>query len=173
MPSRKINTRTFSHRKKDLLKSIGSVVIAMRLCKQCSSADKICTLDKISEKCVACVEFGKSCDLAISSSKLRRIHKKRLRVRDAVRKAKTKLYYLRNQLRRLENKKEKIIFSEWDVINILKNKKEASSMISELSFDILSENFQFSESLDWSPFIAGLLNLNETGNVVAANENSE
>jgi len=148
MPSRKTNTRIFSHRKKDLLNSIDSVVIAMRPCKRCSSAGKTCTLGEASEKCVACVESGKSCDLAIPSSKLRRIHKKRLRVRDAIREAEAKLYRLRNQLRRLEDEKEEVIFSKWDVINILESKEEASSRIPKLSFDISSKNFQFFETLD-------------------------
>jgi len=163
MPPRKTNTRTSSHRKEDLLNSIGSVVIAMRPCKRCSSAGKTCTLGEASEKCVACVESGKSCDLAIPPSKLRRIHKERLRVRDAVREAEAKLYRLRSQLRRLEDEEEEVISSEWDVINILEGQEEASSRIPELPFDVSSENFQFPETLDWSPFAAGPLNLNGTG----------
>jgi len=76
-------------------------------------------------------------------------------------------------LRRLKDKEEKIIFSKWDIINILKNKEKAFSTISELSFNILSKNFQFSESLDWFLFVAGPLNFNGTGDVVAANGNPE
>ena len=112
MSSRKINTRIFLYCKKDLLKSINSIVVVIRSCKRCSSSDKICTLNKISKKCVFYVKSNKSYNLVISSSKLRRIYKKRLRVRDAIRKTETKLYYLRNQLRRLKDKEKKAISSK-------------------------------------------------------------
>ncbi len=112
MPSRKTNDRNSFKRKKDLLNSVGPLSLAMRPCKRCSSLKKTCTLDEASKKCICCVEASKPCDLAISPAKLRRIHKKRLRVRDAVREMKAKLYRLKHQLRQLKNKKEKMVLSE-------------------------------------------------------------
>jgi len=107
------------------------------------------------------VESGKSCDLTIPPSKLRRIHKERLRVRDAIREAKAKLSRLRNQLRQLEDEEKEIVSSKWDIINVLEGEEKSSAASSNLPFDVASENFQFSKSFDWSPFAAGPLNLSD------------
>jgi hypothetical protein len=112
MLSRKTNDRNSFKRKKDLLNFVDPLSLAMRLCKRCSSLKKTCTLDKMSKKCICCVEAGKPCDLAISPAKLRRIHKKRLRVRDAIREVETKLYRLKHQLRQLKNEEEEMMLSE-------------------------------------------------------------
>jgi hypothetical protein len=112
MPSRKINDRNFFKRKKDLFNSVDSLSFAMRSCKRCSSLRKTCILDEMSKKCICCVKTSKPCDLTISPAKLRRIHKKRLRVRDAIREVKAKLYRLKHQLRQLKNKKKEIMLSK-------------------------------------------------------------
>jgi hypothetical protein len=91
MPSRKTNDRNSFKRKKDLLNSANALSLVMRSCKRCSSLEKTCILGEASKKCICCVKTSKPCDLTISSAKLRRIHKKRLRVRDAIREVKTKL----------------------------------------------------------------------------------
>jgi len=109
MPSRKTNDRNSFKRKKDLLNSADSLSLAMRLCKRCSSLKKTCILDETSKKYICCVKTSKLCDLTISPTKLRRIHKERLRVRDAIREMKTKLYRLKHQLRQLKNKKKKMM----------------------------------------------------------------
>jgi len=149
MPSRKINDRNSSKRKKDLLNSAGPLSLAMRPCKRCFLLEKTCTLGEASKKCICCVEADKSCDLTISPAKLRRIHKKRLRVRDAIREMKAKLYRLKHQLRQLKNEEKKMMLSKWSVIDTLKNKKKALlPKTSELSFDVFFEQFQFSDSLN-------------------------
>jgi len=112
MSSRKINDRNSFKRKKDLLNSADSLSLAMRPCKRCSSLGKTCTLNETSKKYICCVKASKSCDLTISPAKLRRIYKKRLRVRDAIREVKTKLYRLKHQLRQLKNKKENMMLSK-------------------------------------------------------------
>jgi len=112
MPSRKINDRNSFKRKKDLLNSVDSLSLAMRPCKRCSSLKKTCTLDKMSKKCICCVKTSKLCDLTISSAKFRQIHKKRLRVRDAIREMEIKLYRLKHQLRQLKNEKKEMMLSE-------------------------------------------------------------
>jgi hypothetical protein len=112
MPPRKTNDRNSFKRKEDLLNSVDSLSLVMRSCKRCSSLGKTCTLDETSKKCICCVEASKSCDLAIPPAKLRQIHKKRLRVRDAIREVKTKLYRLKHQLRQLKNKKKEMMLSE-------------------------------------------------------------
>jgi hypothetical protein len=112
MSSRKTNDRNSFKRKKDLLNSVDPLSLAMRLCKRCSSLEKTCFLDETSKKCICCVKASKPCDLAISPAKLRRIHNERLRVRDAVREVKAKLYRLKHQLRQLKNEEEVIMLSK-------------------------------------------------------------
>jgi len=112
MPPRKINDRNSSKRKEDLLNFANSLSLAMRPCKRCSSLGKTCILGETSKKCICCVKANKSCDLAISPTKLRRIHKERLRVRDAIREVEAKLYRLKHQLRQLENKEEEMVLSK-------------------------------------------------------------
>jgi hypothetical protein len=149
MPSRKTNDRNSFKRKEDLLNSVDSLLLAMRPCKRCSSLRKTCTLDEMSKKCICCVKANKPCDLTISPVKFRRIHKKRLRVRDAVREVEAKLYRLKHQLRQLENEEKEMMLSEWSVIDTLKNKKKASlPKTPELLFDVFFEQFQFSNSLN-------------------------
>ncbi len=140
MPSRKTNDRNSFKRKEDLLNFVDPLSLAMRPCKRCFSLGKTCTLDEASKKCICCVEANKPYDLAISPTKLRRIHKERLRVRDAIREVKAKLYRLKHQLRQLENEKEEIILSKWSVIDTLKNKEKVSSPKAlELPFDVFFE----------------------------------
>ncbi len=112
MPSRKINDRNSFKRKEDLLNFVNSLSLAMRFYKRYSLLKKTCTLDKTSKKCICCVKANKPCDLAISPIKLRRIYKKRLRVCDAIREIKIKLYRLEHQLRQLKNKKKEIMLSK-------------------------------------------------------------
>jgi hypothetical protein len=112
MSSRKINDRNSFKRKKDLLNSVDSLSLAMRLYKRCSSLKKTCSLGETSKKCIYCVKTSKSCDLTISPAKLRRIHNERLRVRDAIREMKTKLYRLKHQLRQLKNEEKVMMLSE-------------------------------------------------------------
>ncbi len=112
MPLRKINDRNSFKRKKDLLNFVDSLSLAMRSCKRYFSLEKTCILNKTSKKCICCVKTNKPYDLAISLVKLRRIYKKRLRVRDAIREIKTKLYRLKHQLRQLKNEKKEIILSK-------------------------------------------------------------
>jgi len=109
------------------------------------------------------VKASKFCDLTISPAKLRQIHKKRLRVRDAIREMKTKLYRLKHQLRQLENEKKEMMLSKWSVINTLKNKKKALlPKVSKLPFDVFFEQFRFSKSLNWSLLTTDSLDLDET-----------
>jgi len=162
MPPRKTNDRNSSKRKEDLLNSVGPLSLAMRPCKRCSSLEKTCTLGEASKKCICCVEASKPCDLAIPPAKLRRIHKERLRVRDAVREVEAKLYRLKHQLRQLKNEEEEMMLSEWSVIDTLEDKEKASlPKAPELPFDVFFEQFQFSDSLNWSPLAAGSLDLGE------------
>ena len=96
---------------------------------------------------------GKSCDLVIPPSKLRRIYKERIQVRNDVRKLKVKLYRIETRLRDLENKEEDLVNSEWSIIQSLEDNKarktEEKSKESDdldLPFDVLAENFHLPDT---------------------------
>ena len=112
MSSRKVNNRTSTERKNDFLSRTSHTVIAMRLCKRYFFSDIQCVMRDGSKKCVACVNSRKSCDLVISSVKLRHIHKERIRLRDEIRAVRAKLNRLKEQLLRTENEEEKMMFCE-------------------------------------------------------------
>jgi len=112
MPSRKINTRNSSFRKKDLLDALESMSLAMRSCRNCASSNKVCCVSDDSEKCVKCVWSNRDCDLAISPASIKRIHGKRMRLKKEVRVARAKLSRLKKQLDFLENKKKEMIVTK-------------------------------------------------------------
>jgi len=55
MPSRKINTRNSSFRKKDLFDALDLVCLAMRPCRNCAMSNKVYCVNDDSKKCVKCV----------------------------------------------------------------------------------------------------------------------
>jgi len=112
MPSRKINTRNSSLRKKDFLDALESMFLAMRPCRNCASSNKIYCVDNDFKKCVKCVRSNCDCDLVISSASIKRIHEKRMRLKKEVRVARAKLSRLKKQLNFLENKKKEIIVTK-------------------------------------------------------------
>ncbi len=109
MPSRKINTRNSSFRKKDLFDALELVSLAMRPCRNCATSSKVYCVSDDSKKCVKCVRFNRDCDLTIFSTLIKRIHEKRMRLKKEVREARAKLSRLEKQLDFLENKKEEMI----------------------------------------------------------------
>ena len=135
--------RNFTHRKENFLFVFDSSLLTMRSCKRCFSLSKICTLDETSKKCSICVNFDRFCDLAISFAKMRRIHKERIRVRDIVREIKIKLHWFKQQLRRLKDEKESMISSKWNVIDVLKKKKNDAFLRKKTSQEKISFNFEF------------------------------
>jgi len=112
MPSRKINTRNSSLRKKDFLDALELVSLVMRSCRNCAMSSKIYCVNDNSKKCVKCVRFDRDYDLAISLASIKRIYEKRMRLKKEVREARTKLSRLKKQLDFLENKKEKMIVTK-------------------------------------------------------------
>ncbi len=112
MPSRKINIKNFFLRKKDFLDALKLVSLVMRSCRNCATSSKIYCVSNDFEKCVKCVQFSRDCDLAISSTSIKRIYEKRMRLKKEVREARTKLSRLKKQLNFLENKKKKMIVTK-------------------------------------------------------------
>ncbi len=112
MPSRKINIRNFFLRKKDFLDTLGLVSLAMRPCRNCATSSKIYCVDNDSKKCVKCVRSNRDYDLAISSTSIKRIYEKRMRLKKEVREARAKLSRLKKQLNFLENKEKEMIVTK-------------------------------------------------------------
>ncbi len=112
MSSRKINTRNSFFRKKDFLDALKFVSLAMRSCRNCATSSKIYCVNNDFKKCIKCVRSNRDCDLAISSTLIKRIHKKRMRLKKEVRKARAKLSRLERQLDFLENKKKEMIVTK-------------------------------------------------------------
>ena len=108
MPFSKL-PRTSSYRKADLLYNFSVLSEAIRPCKRCISRNLTYLLSKSSEKCLECISFGKSYDLIIPPSKLYRVYKERIRVRNNIRKLKAKLYRIKTRLRNLENEEEDLV----------------------------------------------------------------
>jgi hypothetical protein len=91
MPSRKINTRNFFLRKKDLFDALKFMSLVMRSCRNCAMSSKIYCVNNDFEKCVKCVRSNRDYNLTISSTLIKRVHEKRMRLKKEVREARTKL----------------------------------------------------------------------------------
>ena len=166
----KSNNRTSSQRKQFLFSNFEILSLNMRPCKSCSFVNKQCLLSDAFEKCFACVASKKSCDLAISSFIMRRVHKERLRVQNEVREAKAKLQRLERQLKRLKDEEENLILREWDIVNCLEEKELQNISHFIIFFDVVSKQFQF-PNLDWSFFVIDFLaiDLNKSREVLVDN----
>ena len=108
----KFNNRISSQRKQFFLSNFEFLFVNMRLCKFYSFANKQCLLGDAFEKCLACVASRRFCDFVILPFIMRRVHKKRLRVRNEMREAKAKLQRLKKQLKRLKDEEENLILRE-------------------------------------------------------------
>ncbi len=95
MPSRKINTRNFSLCKKDLLDALELVSLVMRSCRNCAMSSKIYCVSKSFKKCVKCVRSNRDYNLAISSTSIKRIYGKRIRLKKEMRETRAKLSRLK------------------------------------------------------------------------------
>jgi len=112
MSSRKINTRNFFLRKKDFLNALELVSLVMRPCRNCATSSKIYCVSNNFEKCVKYVRSNRDYDLIISSTLIKRIYEKRMRLKKEVREARAKLSRLKKQLNFLENKKKEMIVTK-------------------------------------------------------------
>jgi len=112
MSSRKINIKNSSSRKKDLFNALNFSCLAMRSCRNCAMFNKTYCVNDDFKKCVKCVRSSRDCDLAISSTSIKRIHEKRLSLKKEIREARAKLSRLKKQLNFLEDKEKKMIVTK-------------------------------------------------------------
>ncbi len=143
MPSRKINTKNFSLRKKDFFDALELVSLVMRPCRNCATSSKVYCVDNDFEKCVKCVRFDRDCDLTISLASIKQIYEKRMRLKKEMRETRAKLSQLKKQLDFLENKKKEMIVTKWKNIDDLEmNEAHFTKFIAktfELLFDVSFE----------------------------------
>jgi len=94
------------------------------------------------------VRSNRDYDLAISSTSIKRIYEKRMRLKKEVREARAKLSRLKKQLNFLENKEKEMIVTKWKNIDDLEmNEARFTKSIvktSKLLFDVSSKQFQLS-----------------------------
>ena len=89
---RKIFKCNFFVRKFVFLIDINFIKLTMRFCKNCFCLKIFCCVNKNFEKCVACISYNYVCDLFIFSAILRRIHNKKKRIREKIRKIRVILH---------------------------------------------------------------------------------
>ncbi len=109
MSLRKINTRNFFLRKKDLFDALELVSFVMRSCRNCAMSSKVYCVSDNFKKCVKCVRSNRNCDLTIFSTSIKRIYEKRMRLKKEVHETRAKLSRLKKQLDFLEDKKKEMI----------------------------------------------------------------
>ncbi len=112
MPLKKINTRNFFFRKKDLFDALSLISLAMRSCRNCTMSSKAYCVNNDFEKCVKCVRSNYDYNLTISFTLIKRIYKERMRLKKEVRDAHAKLSRLEKQLDFLKNKKKEMIVTK-------------------------------------------------------------
>ena len=84
----------------------------MRSCRNCAMSNKVYCVNDNFEKCVKCVRSNRNYNLAISSTSIKRIHEKRLRLKKEMREARAKLSRLKKQLNFLKEKEKEMIVLE-------------------------------------------------------------
>ncbi len=112
MPLRKINTKNSFFCKKDFFDVLNFVCLVMRSCRNCAMSNKVYCVSDNFEKCVKYVRLSRNYDLTISSTSIKRIYEKRLRLKKEMREAYAKLSCLKKQLNFLKNKEKKMIVTK-------------------------------------------------------------
>ncbi len=112
MSLRKINIKNSSSRKKEFFDALNSLCLMMRSCRNCAMFNKTYCVNNNFEKYVKCVRSNRNYDLTISSTLIKRIYEKRLRLKKEMREVRTKLSRLKRQLNFLENKEKKMIVTK-------------------------------------------------------------
>ncbi len=112
MSSRKINIKNSSFRKKDFFDALDLVSLAIRSYRNCAMSNKVYCVNNNSKMCVKCVRSNRNYNLAISSTSIKRIHEKRLRLKKEMREARAKLSRLKKQLNFLKEKEKEMIVLE-------------------------------------------------------------
>jgi len=92
---RKINTRNFFFRKKDLFNTLSLTSLTIRSCCNCIISNKTCCISNNFKKCVKCVQFNCNYNLTISLILIKQIYKEQIRLKKEVRNARTKLSRLK------------------------------------------------------------------------------
>ena len=129
----------------------------MRFCKNCSSSfvPKPCRIAEGSEKCVACVNSGRPCNLAsFDTVRWRRLKKKRKRLKTELKKSYAKQQRLLRQIDFVEKKQQVMVDGELRNIEELEHEEAlAEGLLFDFTFliDVASEQLVlFVGWEDWS-----------------------
>ena len=121
----------------------------MRFCKNCSlsSVPKLCRIAENFEKCVACVNNGRFCNLvSLDTVKWRKLKEKRKRLKIELKKSYAKQQRLFRQIDFVEKKQQVMVDGEFRNIEKLEHEKTlAENLLPDFIFliDIVSEQLVF------------------------------
>ena len=142
----------------------------MRRCQNCLNRDKECKIGNDSDSCTECIAAGRSCELAFSEAKLRRIQKKRQEKMVALRATRNQFQELLakqqqllarqsrldREVEQLEEQEEVLVRRELQNIEELeKDERNTVSDPNDFLFNVSSESFEVPENFegfDWSVF---------------------
>ena len=105
-----------TNRRKQKIVFFGIGVFAMRFCKSCSLSfvPKPCRIVKIFEKCVACVNSGRPCNLvSLDTVRWRKLKEKRKRLKIELKKSYAKQQRLFRQIDFVEKKQQVMVDGEF------------------------------------------------------------
>ena len=91
MFSRKINTRNFFSRKKDLFDTLNLISLAIRSCCNCTMSSKIYYINNNFKKYIKYMRSSCNYNLTISFILIKQIYKEQIRLKKEVRNTYTKL----------------------------------------------------------------------------------
>ena len=138
-----------TNRRKQKVVSFGIGVFAMRFCKNCSSSSvpKPCRIVESSEKCVACVNSGRLCNLvSFDTARWRRLKEKRKRLKIKLKESYAKQQRLFRQINFVKKKQQVMVDGEFRNIEKLEHEEAlAEGPLPDFIFliDVASEQFVF------------------------------
>ena len=130
-------------RRKNQYKKILEEDVKMRPCSNCIRRSTRCVAHRSSDKCAACIQSTKRCDLLIFSEDWRRLNIERERLRDEITKRRETISKTLFELFKLK-KKQKILRKNANAMIIRENQnlRKLKKNVFK-SFDIIAINFEF------------------------------
>ena len=134
-----------TNRRKQKVAFFGIGIFTMRPCKACSSSfvPKPCRIAENSEKCVACVNSGRPCNLvSLDTVRWRKLKEKRKRLKAELKKSYTKQQRLFRQIDFVEKKQQVMVDGELRNIEKLEHEEAlAEGLLPDftLLIDVVSE----------------------------------
>ena len=134
-----------SKRRRAKLELLGTGLVVMRHCRNCSRTGKECRVSDGSEKCVECVRLGNVCDLAsLNTNKWKRLERERKKLKQEAREAMARLQRLHQQIDSVEEKQQHMVNDE--LRNIEELEEEENSLLpTDPTINVASEQIALPE----------------------------